>query len=138
GEVVSAALPTLLRQGRPLNLLEQYWRLTPQADREELTRAPKQLQTFDILNLHDDQGASEAALILLGASKKQLKNLEEKGMAECFLQKIEHKPPSMKLAELPLTNNDEQQYAIDEFKKHLGSFKGILLDGLTVSGNTEV
>ncbi len=138
GEVVSAALPTLLRQGRPLNLLEQYWRLTPQADRDVLTRAPKQLQTFDILNLHDQQGASEAALLLLGASKKQLQNLEEKGMAECFLQKIEHQPSVMKLAELPLTPNDEQQYAIDEIKKHLGTFKGILLDGLTGSGKTEV
>lgn len=138
GEVISCALPTLLRQGRPLNLLEQYWRLTPQADREILKRAPKQLQTFDILNLHDEHGASEAALILLGASKKQLQNLEEKGMAECFLQKIEHKAPRMKLAELPLTPNEEQQFAIDAIKQHLGQFKGILLDGLTGSGKTEV
>lgn len=138
GEVISAALPTLLRQGRPLNLLEQYWRLSPQASRDLVKRAPSQLKTFDLLALHDERGAPESALILLGASKKNLQALQEKGLASCFLQKIDHQPHPVKLAELPLIANAEQQLAIDTIQQHLGQFKGILLDGLTGSGKTEV
>lgn len=138
GEVISCALPTLLRQGRPYNLLAQYWRLTATAERESLKRAPKQLQAFDLLKLHDEHGAPESALLLMGASKKQLQLLEEKGLAECFLQKTQHQPHPVKLAELPLIPNAEQQQAIDTIQQQLGSFKGILLDGLTGSGKTEV
>ncbi|XID75995.1 primosomal protein N' [Alkanindiges sp. WGS2144] len=138
GEVISCALPTLLRQGRPFNLLAQYWRLMPDADRELLKRAPKQLEAFDLLNMHDAQGAPESVLLMMGTSKKQLQTLQEKGLAECFLQPEDHTPHPVKLAELPLTPNNEQQHAIDTIKQQLGKFKGILLDGLTGSGKTEV
>lgn len=138
GEVISCALPTLLRQGRPYNLLAQYWRLTATATRDAVKRAPRQLQAFDLLQLHAEHGAPESALLLLGTSKKQLQLLQQKGLAECFLQKPVHQPQAVKLAELPLPANAEQQQAIDSIKQHLGKFRGILLDGLTGSGKTEV
>ena len=138
GEVISAGLPTLLRQGRAIDILAHYWRLKPHADREALKRAPKQIEVFDLLHMHGERGAPESSLYMMGASKKQLQQLESKGLAECFLQEIEHVSHPMKLAELPLTPNAEQQHAIQHIRKQLGQFKGILLDGLTGSGKTEV
>lgn len=138
GEVISAALPTLLRQGRELDLLTHYWRVTPHANRESLKRAPKQLEAFDLLNLHDERGAPESSLLMMGASKKLLQQLEEKGQAECFLQAIDHTPHPMTLAQLPLNANEEQAHAIQQIQQQLGTFKGFLLDGLTGSGKTEV
>lgn len=88
GEVISAALPTLLRQGRPLNLLEQYWRLSPQASRELIKRAPSQLKVFDLLALHDERGAPESALILLGASKKTYRHYRKKDWQRAFCRKL--------------------------------------------------
>jgi primosomal protein N' (replication factor Y) len=138
GEVISAALPTLLRQGRPIDILAHYWRLTPHAERGALSRAAKQLEVFDLLAMHDQRGAPESTLYMMGATKQALQQLKKKGIAEYFLQPIDHTPHPMKLAELPLTANPEQQHAIQYIRQHLGQFKGILLDGLTGSGKTEV
>ncbi len=138
GEVISVGLPTLLRQGRPVDILAHYWRLTANADRNSLSRAPKQQVVFDLLKMHDHRGAPESTLYMMGASKKQLQQLEQKGIAEYFLQEIDHTPHPMKLAGLPLLGNTEQLHAIQEIRKNLGQFKGILLDGLTGSGKTEV
>lgn len=138
GEVVSAALPTLLRQGRPVDILEHYWHLTEKAQREQLKRAAKQLEAFDLLAIHGQYGAPESTLYMMGATKHALQQLQKKGIADCYLQPIDYSPHPMKLAELPLSANPEQQHAVNYIKQHLGTFKGILLDGLTGSGKTEV
>lgn len=138
GEVVSAALPTLLRQGRPVDILEHYWSLTDQAERDSVKRASKQLEAFDLLKIHGHYGAPESTLYMMGATKQALQQLQKKGLADCTLQPIDYTPHAMKLAELPLLANTEQQHAINYIKNHLGQFRGILLDGLTGSGKTEV
>lgn len=138
GEVISTALPTLLRQGRALDILAHYWRVTPHANRESLKRAPKQLEAFDLLNLHDHRGAPESALFMMGLTKKVLQQLEHKGQAESFLQPIDLTPHPMTLAEMPLTPNTEQHQAISQIHAQINHFKGFLLDGLTGSGKTEV
>ncbi|WP_410211979.1 primosomal protein N' [Aquirhabdus sp.] len=138
GEVLSAALPALLRQGRHLDLLTQYWRVAPDATSAELSRSPKQRRTFDILNLHDQRGAPESILILMGVERASLLLLEKRGLVESFMQPRELVKHPVNLAHMPLLANAEQQYAIDQIHAVLGRFQGVLLDGLTGSGKTEV
>lgn len=138
GDVIAVAMPTLLRQGRPLDILTQYWRVIAAANTTELSRAPKQKQAFDIVNLHDQRGAPESVLILMGVSRKQLQQLAERGLIEGFMQPkaLHHEP--VKLAQMPLVPNAEQAYAIEAIRAEVGRFRGILLQGLTGSGKTEV
>lgn len=138
GEVISAALPTLLRQGRPFDILTHYWRVTADANRELLLRAKKQLEAFDILNLHDQRGAPEGVLDLMGVSRKQLLQLSEKGLAEEFSQHDQVNAHPVQLAQMPLVPSEEQAHAISTILSVLGEFRGVLLEGLTGSGKTEV
>jgi primosomal protein N' (replication factor Y) len=138
GEVFSAALPALIRQGRTLDLLTCYWRVTPHANVADLVRSPKQRKSFDILNLHDGRGAPESILILMGVERSALLALEKRGMAESFMQPHIHTLHPVHLAQMPLVPNAEQQAAINAVHDHLGRFQGILLNGLTGSGKTEV
>ncbi len=138
GEVLNAALPALLRQGRHLDLLTRYWRVTLEGDIASLSRSPKQRRTFDILNLHDQRGAPESILTLMGVERSALLLLEKRGLVESFMQpRALHQHP-VSLAHMPLTPNLEQQSAIDQVHAVLGQFQGILLNGLTGSGKTEV
>ena len=53
GEVLHAALPTLLRQGKPCDVLEHLWFAEHIEDAlTTLKRAPKQLHAYQILQLH--------------------------------------------------------------------------------------
>lgn len=138
GEVLSAALPTLLRQGRTLDLFTCYWRTTAIANADELSRSPKQRKSFEILGLHDERGAPESILLLMGVERSALLQLEKRGFVESFMQPRHLHIHPVSLAHMPLTPNSEQQTAIDQIHKAIGKFQGILLNGLTGSGKTEV
>ncbi len=151
GEVLSAALPTLLRQGRGLDLLTRYWqvsseihqRLTASPDStadllRTLSRSPRQQQALEILKLHDERGAPESILTLLGVDRKALQQLEKRGWVHASMRPHEHIDHPVSLASLPLTPNAEQAHAIATITQALGRFQGILLNGLTGSGKTEV
>jgi primosomal protein N' (replication factor Y) len=138
GEVLSAALPALLRQGRTLDLLTCYWRTTAIANVAELTRSPKQRKSFEILGLHDERGAPESILLLMGVERSALSQLEKRGFVESFMQPSHFQAHPVTLAHMPLTPNAEQRNAITHIHKVIGKFQGILLDGLTGSGKTEV
>lgn len=137
GEVVQSALPSLLRQGKPYDLLAHMWRLLdPHAD-EKVKRSEKQQHAYKILKLHP-AGTAENILNLAGIETATLKALEKKGICEAYLEQKDFSPQALSLAQMPLTANPDQKHAIQQVLKSLSSYHAYLLDGLTGSGKTEV
>ena len=137
GEVMHAALPSFLRQGKPYNLLARMWKLIDDHAEEKLKRSEKQQDAYKILKLHPT-GTSENILNLAGIETATLKALEKKKITQCILEAQDFKPQVMTLAQMPLTPNDEQKRAIQNILKVRHSYHAFLLDGLTGSGKTEV
>ena len=140
GDVLAVMLPTLIRQGKPLDLLITHWRILPHVrDDDFRANAIKQKQQFDMLKLHGERGASEEILLLEGMQRSFLTTLEEKGLIERYIEP-KSAPKPVSLAKMPLTLNDEQQVAVDTIlNAHRdGQYGGFLLNGITGSGKTEV
>ena len=137
GEVMHAALPSFLRQGKPYNLLARMWKLIDDHAEDKLKRSGKQQDAYKILKLHPT-GTSENILNLAGIETATLKALEKKKITQCILEAQDFKPQVMTLAQMPLTPNDEQKRAIQNILKVRHSYHAFLLDGLTGSGKTEV
>ena len=137
GEVMHAALPSFLRQGKPYNLLARMWKLIDDHAEDKLKRSEKQQDAYKILKLHPT-GTSENILNLAGIETATLKALEKKQITQCILEAQDFKPQAMTLAQMPLTPNDEQKHAIQNILKVRHSYHAFLLDGLTGSGKTEV
>ena len=137
GEVIHAALPSFLRQGKPYNLLARMWKLIDDHAEDKLKRSEKQQDAYKILKLHPT-GTSENILNLAGIETATLKALEKKKITQCILEAQDFKPQAMTLAQMPLTPNDEQKRAIQNILKARHSYHAFLLDGLTGSGKTEV
>ena len=140
GDVLAVMLPSLVRQGKPLDLLITHWRILPHVtDADFHANAVKQKQQFDMLKLHGERGASEDVLLLEGMQRSFLKTLEDKGLIERY---IEHKsaPKPVSLAKMPLDLNDEQQQAVATITAAHSAeqYQGVLLNGITSSGKTEV
>ena len=140
GEVVSAVLPALLRQGeaatRPGSLL---WQLTDAgcfAELDSLNRAPRQKQALTYLKKHSAGLAPELATGL-GIPRSALKALQQRGWIT--LQEVSGSPPAARtlLAEVPPSAGTEQLAAIRAITSCAG-FTPFLLDGITGSGKTEV
>ncbi|WP_352337122.1 primosomal protein N' [Psychrobacter sp. 16-MNA-CIBAN-0192] len=140
GDVLAVMLPTLIRQGKPLDLLITHWRILPHVtDTDFRANANKQKQQFDMLKLHGVRGASEEVLLLEGMQRSFLTTLEEKGLIERYIE-LKTAPKPVSLAKMPLTLNDEQQVAVDSIldAHRAGLYSGFLLNGITGSGKTEV
>ncbi|AOA59823.1 primosomal protein N' [Acinetobacter larvae] len=137
GEVMHSALPSLLRQGKPYDLLARVWRLLDLDAEAQLKRSEKQQQAYKILKLHP-QGTAETILNLSGIDNNVLKALAKKGIARCDLETQDFRPEPVQLAQMPLTANADQKHAIQQILKALQRYQGFLLDGLTGSGKTEV
>ena len=137
GEVMHAALPSFLRQGKPYNLLARMWKLIDDHAEDKLKRSEKQQDAYKILKLHPT-GTSENILNLAGIETATLKALEKKQITQCILEAQDFKPQAMTLAQMTLTPNDEQKRAIQNILKARHSYHAFLLDGLTGSGKTEV
>ncbi|HEX5381731.1 MAG TPA: primosomal protein N' [Acinetobacter sp.] len=137
GEVVQSALPSLLRQGKPYDLLAHMWRLLDQHADEKVKRSEKQQHAYKILKLHP-AGTAENILNLAGIETATLKALEKKGICEAYLEQKDFSPQALSLAQMPLTANPDQKHAIQQVLKSLSSYHAYLLDGLTGSGKTEV
>lgn len=140
GDVLAVMLPTLIRQGKPLDLLITHWRILANVNDDDFhTNANKQKQQFNMLKLHGERGASEDVLLLEGMQRSFLTTLEDKGLIERYIQpKTAPKPVS--LAKMPLDLNDEQKIAVDTIlaAHSAGRYSGFLLNGITGSGKTEV
>lgn len=137
GEVAHSALPTLLRQGKPYNLLARNWKIIENDAEAKLKRSLKQQDAYKILKLHP-QGTPETILNLSGVETATLKALEKKQIVRCELETQDFSPEPVQLAQMPLTPNDEQKTAIQSIVKSLKKYQAFLLDGLTGSGKTEV
>ena len=137
GEVLHSALPTLLRQGKPYNLLARMWRVLDVMAEDKLKRSEKQREAYKVLKLHPT-GTAENILNLAGIETATLKALEKKGIVDCVLEAQDFSPMPMTLAQMPLTANEEQKAAIQSILKAKNKYQAFLLDGLTGSGKTEV
>ena len=137
GEVFEAALPALLRQGKPLDLLTYAWRTLPQESEPVFRQAVRQKEAYQILKLHP-KGAAESILNMAGVETAILKKLAEKGLAELYQEHIDFRPQPVHLAQMPLDANADQQHAIQQVLKAKKHYQAFLLDGLTGSGKTEV
>ena len=140
GDVLAVMLPTLVRQGKPLDLLTTHWRILPHVtDTDFHSNAKKQKQQFEMLKLHGEHGASEDVLLLEGMQRPFLKALEEKGLIERYIE-AKSAPAPVTLAKMPLDLNEEQQLAVDGIiaAHEANRYTGFLLNGITGSGKTEV
>lgn len=140
GDVLAVMLPSLLRQGKPLDLLITHWRILPNSDDTDFrANAKKQKQQFDMLKIHGERGASEEVLLLEGMQRPFLKTLEDKGLIERYIQP-KTAPSPIRLAKMPLDLNAEQQLAVAAIisAHEAGQYTGFLLNGITGSGKTEV
>ena len=138
GEVMQTALPTLLRQGRGLDILFQQWQIIAHDNPEALLkRSIKQFDAYQVLKLHP-HGATENVLNLSGVETATLRALEKKGLLECRLEQHDFSPSTVQLAQVPLIPNPDQKHAIQQILKAQQHYQAFLLDGLTGSGKTEV
>ena len=137
GEVIQTALATLLRQGKPYNLLARIWKVLDLDAADKIKRSERQQEAYKILKLHP-QGTQENILNLSGIDTATLKALEKKSIIQCDLEPQDFRAETVQLAQMPLTANEDQKKAISSIVKSLKKYQAFLLDGLTGSGKTEV
>ncbi|MDC4497144.1 primosomal protein N' [Acinetobacter baumannii] len=138
GEVMQTALPALLRQGKPMDVLFHLWKIIPCDNAEVLLkRSIKQQDAYQILKLHP-AGTTENILNLSGVETATLKALQKKGLVDCTLEPHDFSPSPVQLAQMPLTLNEDQKKATQHVLNAQHQYQAFLLDGLTGSGKTEV
>lgn len=145
GEVLSHALPGLLRQGKVVGYLkENYYRLTEMGlttDPESLKRARKQMELVRLLKLHPE-GLTLKQLKEHKVTRALLGVLTNKGLIETLTpgpSDIAKGAIGSRIEKVaPLQLNTAQQGALDEIRLANDKFQVFLLDGVTGSGKTEV
>lgn len=143
GEVAAAALPALLRQGKPLHPVAHFLSLTTAgatADIDVLARrAPRQAELLQLVRDADTISCTDVESVMPGW-RSAAKALAEKSFVEAFAA-AEPDHSSGQLAntvqeEGPVLNPD-QLAALAQIRGGTG-FRVSLLDGVTGSGKTEV
>lgn len=140
GEVFSAALPRLLREGQPLVATQRALMLSNTAPEPlpALRRAPRQAALLSMLQ-SNVAGITAAKLKEAGFSAAIIKQLVDQGIA-CWVQRslsqtpFDHRHALHDPAEIEL--NPAQQRAVETIAS--GSVSTWLLHGITGSGKTEV
>jgi primosomal protein N' (replication factor Y) len=137
GDVLTSALPALLREGRLLSQeKQQRVQLTAvglQADSQDFSRSAKQLALWQQLC----QTAMAESELLQHHSRTTLNQLIGKGLAEFQSEPFtpfRYQPEKQK----PLPLNPAQALAVATVVQALDSFSCLLLEGVTGSGKTEV
>ncbi len=137
GEVLSAALPQHLRQGRPREAGDKAWRLTSRGlglPADALGRSPRQQQALVRL-LASSAPIAASTLKEDGLSTGALRELEKKDLAErCFFAPAA-RPAT---ARDGLALNPEQARVVEAITGTRDRFTCHLLEGVTGSGKTEV
>jgi len=133
GEVVFAALPAWLREGRPLaDLYDRRYRVLD-ADLGRVGRAQRQRALLE--HLLGNGAADAAALVASGFDARLLRALEARGSIEAVAT-LPTRPATPR--EAPLALNSEQRDACEAIRAVLDRFEPLLLHGVTGSGKTEV
>ena len=141
GEVVAAALPALLRQGKPLYPALEVLTATGAAEAAigDLSRAPKQAE---LLTLLLDAGAdgidADALNELMPAWRRSAKPLCEKGLARRQLLAARDRTPVSDLVATPGPDLNAAQRAAVSAVQEAEGFGSFLVNGVTGSGKTEV
>ncbi len=140
GEVAAAALPTLLRQGRPLLDKQQVVGLTPKGAAVEIgeleRRAPRQCQLLALLAERHPRTADDLETAMPGW-RRVLPAMQDKGWLSVNEQVFS--PPAPRTVD-PIDGpplNDEQRHALAAIGD-CDEFRATLLHGVTGSGKTEV
>ena len=141
GEVLTSAMPVLLRGGAPLRQEKFLWRLTELGREQALAKLPARSVRLraiaEYLTKHEQAPASE----VLGATESPssaLRNLAERGFVEQFVrEQVETVQPVSIVREGPPLN-EAQSAAVERIESTLGTFASHLLYGVTGSGKTEV
>lgn len=137
GEVISAAFPKRLREGKPhRRLAEPGWRLTTRGlglPPGALARSPKQSRALALLQ--QAEAVSKQAMAENEVSSAILRALEEKGLAQrCDIAL----PPRPAVCGANLQLNDEQAQVLGDLQNAREGFSCHLLEGVTGSGKTEI
>ena len=143
GEVAAAAMPALLRQGRPLYATIQQVAATPaaaDADVESLERkAPKQAELLRVVLDAGTLPVTDLDQAMQGW-RRVSKGLIDKGLIDLFetSAEVRDEEPLARVEQIPgPTLNADQRAAVREISAAEG-FEAFLLDGVTGSGKTEV
>ena len=143
GEVVAAALPALLRQGKPLHPVLTHVVATDAADGVDIEslgrRAPRQAELLETLL---DAGGNGLDVDTLNEQipgwRRAHKALREKGLATEHEARVLDVPPEQEARGEPGPDlNADQHRAVEAVRGHDG-FGAFVLDGVTGSGKTEV
>jgi len=143
GEVVAAALPALLRQGKSLFGTQTYVSITDggdEVDAEALARrAPRQAELLELLRDAGGNGIDVDALTEQAPGwRRAAKPLVEKGLICRFDARAGTAEPDCNIAAQPGPElNPAQCKALAALRRRSG-FGAFLLDGVTGSGKTEV
>lgn len=143
GEVVAAALPSLLRHGKPLHPTIIKVVATELAKQTELAalarRAPKQAELLEALfDAGDDGLDTDLMTESLPAWRRAAKGLADKGLIETFETRADDFDERLVAPKKagPELNADQQQALF--VLRGSDQFAAYLLDGVTGSGKTEV
>jgi len=141
GEVLSAALPTLLRQGEGARLSgEKVWSLNETGhavEPQSLKRAPRQLALLQLLQQREKPLNASELDTRFENWRTVMRNLIDKGWIEIAEQATPSQPLT-KESGTPPELNSAQRTACNAIHNTLDSFRCLLLDGVTGSGKTEV
>ena len=141
GEVVFAALPVALRDGKPL-LLPRYWQAREHADQENLLkRAKRQQGLYDWL-LQKKQACEEAEIREFSGAgwQKALQGLLEKNLIEQVEPDSLQTTPAQEKTSPAIQLTPAQQACLQQCRDWVQADKPqpILLHGVTGSGKTEI
>ncbi len=142
GEVISAALPVLLRRGKPFELKGlQRWRLSKKGksiDIKTLSRAPRQVGLLGSLR-EIPTGLSAQQLNSQHVNwRSAMKSLVSKGLVIEDQAAASHSKTIECQDENAIKMNDAQAQAVTNVSNSLSTFNCFVLDGVTGSGKTEV
>ncbi len=134
GDVLSAALPGYLRDGRnPPALTATWWRPTTADNDAVVSRAHKQRAALD--HLEREGPTRQDDMARLGFERRILDALAAKGLAEAFESADAH---PLRIADSPHVLVPEQAEALAAIAAASGQFRAFLLHGVTGSGKTEI
>ena len=140
GEVLTSALPVLLRNGAPLREEQILWRLTAAGTEQALAKlSPRSVRLraiVEYLATHPHASASAISSATDGPLSA-LRNLEARGFVEQFVKDASTPAPVSIIREGPPLN-EAQASAVERIQASSGSFNSLLLYGVTGSGKTEV
>ncbi|MDJ0758349.1 MAG: primosomal protein N' [Woeseiaceae bacterium] len=141
GEVVAAALPKLLRMGKPVYPEMDFLRATEAAETAiaGLRRAPKQAELLTaLLDAGGDGLSAETLTELMPAWRRVAKPLIEKGLARRERYTAEDRQPARDLEAVAGPALNEQQLDAVAAVRAAKGFESFLINGVTGSGKTEV